>query len=140
MTTTRGERDYKLLDAGRSFAYKHEKKDLAEKLGYKYITEAVEDLYLNYGVAYSANVFEMSEPGFCQILKYVGVVMDKMKRGGRRVSADGLNEDMVRKAKYVWDGCSVDARYIEELKVVLGVHVSNNCMRSMLRGETWADV
>jgi len=136
----KSERDYLTLDAGRSFAYKADKKALAEKYGYKYITEAAEGLYLEYGVVKGAKMMEMSQPGFARVLQYIGIVRNKKKVGGRRENAYKLNEDMVRKAKLVWDGVSVDHRYCDALKVILGVDISNNCMRSMLRGETWGDV
>ena len=132
--------NYAELDAGRSFAYKAEKKTIALKHGYQYITEACVSFYLEYGTIEAAKMMEMSKEGFSKVLQYIGIERNKAKRGGRRAREGKLNEDMARKAKFVWDGESVDKHYCEALKTILGVNVSNNCMRSMLRGETWGDV
>ena len=132
--------NYAELDAGRSFAYKAEKKVIAGMHGHQYITEACVSFYLEYGTLEAAKMMEMSKEGFSKVLQYIGIERNKVKRGGRRVRDDKLNEDMVRKAKAVWDGESVDKHYCEALKTILGVDVSNNCMRSMLRGDTWGDV
>lgn len=130
-------KDYRDMDMRRKFKFRDEKKALARKHGYEYISEACHMLYLEYGNNRAAEAMEMTEGGIHNVLLFIGVKFEP--RGGRRVSNSVLTEDLAKKAKAIWDG-TVTKEYIEALKIVLGVEISNNAMRMCLHGQTWGDV
>ncbi len=130
--------DYKKLDDERSIKFKEEKLYAAKLLGYEYITEAVHKLYNERGPSVAAEKMDMTTTGIYHILGYIGVEVNKRKRGGRNNTK--LTEEKVKAGRAIWNG-RVDGEYIRALMVVLEVDASENCLRSALRGiDTWRDI